>query len=473
MSHNVPKPTIAILTAMSMETSATIKLLKNKTNQEYEKYYYGEIPGKNGNHKVLITSNSYGTEKTALAAQELLHKFNSIQAIIFLGVAGGTENKSLGDVIISHNVTNPEQAKYLPGGKKIHRGYRELPSALLLDSVDKVFIKIDSKKMSWKSSLIKFLKKSSDKKQYQIWSKFLEAHIPEIGFGTLGSSLANVNDKKKRDNLAKELGITAFEMEGSGLATFVWNYHHHKLHYLIIRGVSDKADLYSRDDEAMQPYAAHVATAFLQEFLKELPIFKEDEASEREYQKILVGENSIYEMGMDIAKKAKTRLIIIQRTPSLLFGANKKHTWDSNLIKLLHNCATRTINNENYSFYYLYLSSKTKQKISDPNMSKLDKLYLIKHLRENLKKYKNIENKSNQRFRIDSIPTEFAGPLALGDNVIAFWLAEEGEGKKRKMLVPAMRSKQLSDGMYDELKGIIPTPSSLKELLDELGIQSN
>src|SRR5208282_3219052 len=80
--------------------------------------------------------------------------------------------------------------------------------------------------------------------------------------------MKNVNDPRVRDQWAKsEFRITAFEMEGVGLATTANQFDKS---FLLIRGISDIADGV-RNDQILEPYAARVAAAFLGALFERIP----------------------------------------------------------------------------------------------------------------------------------------------------------------------------------------------------------
>jgi len=82
---------------------------------------------------------------------------------------------------------------------------------------------------------------------------------PLIHYGVMGSGNAVMKSGQHRDQIAKNGGIIAFEMEGAG----VWDY----FPSIIIKGVCDYADSHKR--KGWQPYAAASAAACMKALLKE------------------------------------------------------------------------------------------------------------------------------------------------------------------------------------------------------------
>jgi nucleoside phosphorylase len=74
-----------------------------------------------------------------------------------------------------------------------------------------------------------------------------------------------MRDSKKRDSYNKDYDsrILCFEMEAAGLMN--------SAPCLIIRGISDYADSYKREDHMWHGYAAAAAAAFAKEFINTIP----------------------------------------------------------------------------------------------------------------------------------------------------------------------------------------------------------
>ncbi|OAQ59914.1 P-loop containing nucleoside triphosphate hydrolase [Pochonia chlamydosporia 170] len=83
-----------------------------------------------------------------------------------------------------------------------------------------------------------------------------EKDMPQIHYGTIGSSNALIIDSGKRNSLFKQLNIMCFEMESGGVVA------DHQA--LVIRGICDYADA---QNKRWQKYAAATAAAYAKEVL--------------------------------------------------------------------------------------------------------------------------------------------------------------------------------------------------------------
>ncbi|KAJ5471508.1 hypothetical protein N7530_008865 [Penicillium desertorum] len=85
---------------------------------------------------------------------------------------------------------------------------------------------------------------------------------PVVHYGLIGSANQAVRDGRRRDQLARELGVYCLEIEAAGLMN--------DFPCLVIRGICDYAD--SHKNKEWQGYAAAVAAAYAKELLLVVPI---------------------------------------------------------------------------------------------------------------------------------------------------------------------------------------------------------
>jgi nucleoside phosphorylase len=89
-----------------------------------------------------------------------------------------------------------------------------------------------------------------------------ECQEPVIHYGLIGSANQVVKDGRRRDQLARDLGIYCVEMEEAGLMN--------EFPCLVIRRICDYAD--SHKNKEWQGYAAAVAAAYAKELLLIVPV---------------------------------------------------------------------------------------------------------------------------------------------------------------------------------------------------------
>lgn len=213
-----------------------------------------------------------------------------------------------------------------------------------------------------------------------------------------------------------------------------------------------------------------------------LKLVEKSEKSKPEYT-ISDKEHAMYTMGEEIAKESKERLIIIQRTPSLILGAepleNKdgdKFKHDQQFIEELMKIARKASRSSKLSFTYLWSKDLTKDRFKSFMNSRADdsiKVDLSNKINNRLQTLKNLEDESYKEtkhgkdytFRIASISSTFLGPLALGDMTVAFLFANT----ENKALVLRIKSKEISNDIYEKIISERPSPNDWKSFAREIG----
>ncbi|KAK5449977.1 hypothetical protein LTS15_008550 [Exophiala xenobiotica] len=94
-----------------------------------------------------------------------------------------------------------------------------------------------------------------------------EQQAVSVHFGVMGSGDSVMKSGQRRDRLAKDFGIIAFEMEGAG----VWDH----FSSIVVKGVCDYAD--SHKNKKWQMYAAATAAAGMKAFLKQWALEANDQ----------------------------------------------------------------------------------------------------------------------------------------------------------------------------------------------------
>lgn len=198
-------------------------------------------------------------------------------------------------------------------------------------------------------------------------------------------------------------------------------------------------------------------------------------------------EDAMYYLGMQIADSSQRRLVIIQRTPSLILGAeplrkkepDKKKKYDRDFIASLRNCLKR-VAEEGLEFNYLYSGPLTHQEYSHfvhdemvPQNDKEElKTSINKALKELKEKYENqyFVERNGLRvplFRIESIHSKNLAPIAVGDSDFAMMIGQVG--RDGNPVVLRLKSKEVADRMYRKILEIIPSASTWEKLALEIG----
>lgn len=187
----------------------------------------------------------------------------------------------------------------------------------------------------------------------------------------------------------------------------------------------------------------------------------------------------MYKLGIDIINTSKNRLCILQRTPSLLFGARPYDSpYKIHYEEEFYNCLIRwiesCISNPQLEMFYVFSFEHTKRELQkidrivypDGNIKDLNK---IENKKEWLKElFTNILTKikkSKYRFRVGFMHADkFSGPLAVGDNRFAIWIVGD-----------SISISQLNNKLADEIFKIIsrnineiPENEGLEKFIQEL-----
>lgn len=173
----------------------------------------------------------------------------------------------------------------------------------------------------------------------------------------------------------------------------------------------------------------------------------------------------MYELGTDIIKFAQKRLYVTQRTPSLFFGPREYNAPDSERIHYekefydaLGKWIDSTIDDIKREGMYLYPASVTKTEMEEYGLeSRTEKAITY---------YKEKEKESRYRFRISSVVGEYSGPVIVGDNRFAIWIAGEN-----KALCISQTNEKVADAIIRIFKQVGSKRKTVDELLEELHLK--
>lgn len=278
--------TYGIITALPEEYTAMKVLLdntitdndSNSNSVAGSNFLLGDIKGNNGTTTriALALLPGAGEEDAAIYAQKMQNKYDSIEMIFMIGIAGGVPSKThLGDVVIStQGVIQVDYGKNtsegfktrinndmtsVPGKEKVRLLKSEyMQSGLdfdtLIDRINEKCKNADFHKP--KVTTEEFEEFDADQGKYIVKSREVSAVINVIE-GRVGTANSVLKDPEKRDELAGKYEITAFEMEAGGInraSAFEQN------GFLTIRGITDFCDNCKND--VWHNYAAAVAASF-------------------------------------------------------------------------------------------------------------------------------------------------------------------------------------------------------------------
>ncbi|CAG0991825.1 partial 5'-methylthioadenosine/S-adenosylhomocysteine nucleosidase, partial [Gammaproteobacteria bacterium] len=354
---------IGIVTALEKEYAAMEVMLDNP--QDYvvpglgagRRYRRGTVPGLGGGqHTVLLAlTTDMGNNALGTRISLMLQHFPQMKHVLIVAIAGGVPNLDkvedhvrLGDVVVSDRGSvvqydlGKEEYDYAENKPKFVPRYPPRPpGADLLEAVRLMRAGELRGERTW----LKYLERAArlpnsarpaddmDKLYDAIQPDILLAHPldpqrvpgqPRVFLGIIGSNDRLRRNPVLRDELRKQYGVKAIEMEGAGVADAAWQLDRG---YLVISGICDYCDGHKND--VWQEYAAAVAAAYTRGLLTSMPVEEETtrvEMSRMDFAKSfsaiyakLVGSPSnkspVLKESVDIIRKAAEHEAIDGRQP--------------------------------------------------------------------------------------------------------------------------------------------------------------
>ncbi|PQK13664.1 hypothetical protein BB8028_0004g05950 [Beauveria bassiana] len=302
LSHD--KYTVGWICALPIEMSAAVAMLDEthqglpRADEDTNTYTLGRITA----HNVAIAclpSGYYGNNNAAAVATNMRRTFPCMRLCLMVGIGGGAPGKAdirLGDVVVSEGVLQYDLGKALSEGRFTRTGIMNRPPQELLTAVSNLRARhrieasripsILSEMLERHPKMAQFVHRNSlqdrlfDSTYDHVQSKDVPTDDcelcdisrleersprdnpnPKIHYGTIASANQVMKQVKTRDELAHELDVLCFEMEGSGVMDSFAG--------LVIRGICDYSD--SHKNKQWQEVAATVAAAYAKELLLVIP----------------------------------------------------------------------------------------------------------------------------------------------------------------------------------------------------------
>lgn len=249
------------------------------------RFWIGELESANGGtHKIALGLCGMGNNKASIRATNMQNHFRNIESIIMVGIAGGIPSPDdrerhvrLGDIVVSKGIVQYDFVKETDE-KIICRSDSSIPSALLLEALNAIIVKEYDDIYEWKEYVKKYAVKNFKKPSCEDILRDENGKIishpdderrdgyPRVFYGKIASANTLLKSYSKRQQLKKEYGVYAVEMEASGIADATWEMG---TGYIVIRGICDYCDKYKNDD--WQEYAALVAASYARNLIENLP----------------------------------------------------------------------------------------------------------------------------------------------------------------------------------------------------------
>lgn len=244
MDGRSPTSRVVIVTALSLERDAVLSRLTAVKDEWHPKtrtrYVVGEFTGHYERWEVCVVESGMGNVRSAVQTERAITYFRP-HVGLFVGIAGGLKDVSIGDIVVAESVYGYEAGKEKDGALHPRPDGRSSDHALLECA------RAEDRRPGWSDEI----------------SKPRGFKRPRVRFGPIVSGekvFADVeagNYKLVKESYGHALAV---EMEGRG---FVEACHGHNLRSLVIRGISDVVgDKSSPTEERNQKWAARTASAF-------------------------------------------------------------------------------------------------------------------------------------------------------------------------------------------------------------------
>jgi nucleoside phosphorylase len=458
------QPVIGILTALPLERQAVEHLIDylgarvmHKTPQTGG-YLIATLPSEDGYHCVLVPPESKGQEITASTVTEVAERFPTVRIFIFLGIAGGVEGEiSRGDVVVSDHIIDSDPRRVDPH-KTSDRTICPEPDARLIGAINALRQPGEVAIAQWTAMWQDFARSKPVRAAFPSWSDatgpVAQSKLrPRIKVATIASGDTVVNNRRTRDLWRKTHTFVAFETEGAAVARAS---HRLQRGYLVVRGISDLGDgtMNSKGAEFYRPFSAHVAAALLGGILRRVP----SQHIESSVPVVSLPSNLtaplpvvpklttysdqagfLYRMGRQIAEQAERVLLIVQRTPTLLFDpellaelTGEKQAHFDEEVEFRDTIARRArdaLPGRDFSFTILFPLEMARAELRDSKRYPGDTgKELRDHVARQVDIWKAIEAQSSrgarpgEGFRIDAIQGRVSGPLAVSEKQCCVWL---------------------------------------------------
>jgi nucleoside phosphorylase/NTP pyrophosphatase (non-canonical NTP hydrolase) len=291
---------IGIVAALPKEFAAMRSMLDEEVVQpvagDPNHYVLGTIPLADGSgvHLVVVTlAKEMGNNSAGIAATHLMRSFAAVEDIFLVGIAGGIpapespeDHVRLGDIVVSdkEGIVQYDNLKLEVSAIKI-RSVASKPSARLVGAVSFLESERVMKKYPWEAYIQRGKalegcdRPPADTDRLYRWDGEDSREIkhpedpsrrndqPRVHYGRIGAANILLKNPQLRDQLRRDCGVKAIEMEGSGIADATWIAGQQ---YIVIRGVCDYCD--PKKNQTWQGYAAIAAAAYARALIAAVPL---------------------------------------------------------------------------------------------------------------------------------------------------------------------------------------------------------
>ncbi|RSM86308.1 hypothetical protein DMH04_14165 [Kibdelosporangium aridum] len=295
------EPTFGIVTAMPEECAAARFLLDDwkRVNVPGDRanYFVGTMPSAvpDQPHVVVITLlGETANNAAADGCANLIRSFATVNCVLMSGIAAGVprvtdpaKHVRLGDIVVaSWGIVDYDHVVDAPDNVSLRQPHPR-PSPLLKHAVNALQTDEHMQRCPWETHIdaivrayssfarpadstdVVYTDESDDQATTPHPDPALSGHRPgrpKVHYGRIGSADRSLRNLRKRDAIAAEHNLRAFEMEGTGIgkASFA-----NGLEWYVVRGISDYGD--RRHGHLWRNYAAAVAASYVRALLGACP----------------------------------------------------------------------------------------------------------------------------------------------------------------------------------------------------------
>jgi adenosylhomocysteine nucleosidase len=238
---------IGIMSAMPEEAHRLASVLKSEKEEVVagRTFARGTLAGK----QVVVVQSRWGKVASAATATTLIDRFGATH-IVFTGVAGGVDRTlGIGDIVIgSELVQHDFDASAVP----IYRRFEIPLLGVSRFTGDERLVALAEQ--AAKEYIVSELKQDITP---ELLSRF-SIGVPKVVRGLIASGDQFIASNEKLDELRSLLpGLQCIEMEGAAVAQICYE---HKVPFVVIRSLSDKADHSAAID--FPGYLEHIASHY-------------------------------------------------------------------------------------------------------------------------------------------------------------------------------------------------------------------
>jgi nucleoside phosphorylase len=231
----------------------------------------------------LAGTSGQGIAQAAAATALIAHKCPKIEMIILIGIAAGQPNLfdkekdvRLGDIVVGDKMIQYDHIKRTDGktelrGDNLHPGDSGMLATVRRLLALQFRTDPNPPKKVWEDliaqnvgNLSNAARPPSSRDPHSTRRDYTKGHhlqrsddLPFVHVGTIGSANILLKDAAFRDELNRNHGTIAYEMEGAGVAIAAASM---RIGYLNVRGICDYGD--SGKDDSWQTYASLCAASF-------------------------------------------------------------------------------------------------------------------------------------------------------------------------------------------------------------------